>query len=102
MNIRQKIALLAGIFLLVLAGLFPPYTLVTRAYSASHERFLGYYFIGTPPSAPASTTHLPVRRREGFSVRIDTTRLFIQWGIILFLTAGAVLVLKRANPTADN
>lgn len=51
MNHRQKIAILFGTGLAVLAGLFPPHIGTYAVEGDDWRGFMGYYFIFSPPSA---------------------------------------------------
>lgn len=74
MNRKQKICLLAGITVIVVMGLFPPWVL---------ERRVGpYSFIGHPP---------------GDARFIDLYRLGIQFLIVAVATAGLIFILKDTN-----
>ncbi len=70
MNKRQLLAMWAGIAVMVLMGLFPPYRLSWY--------FKGYHAIWGPPNAGV----------------IDILRLTVQWAVVAGVTAGAIMSLR--------
>jgi hypothetical protein len=78
MNKKQKIVLGAGIILIVLMGLFPPYEVVRKVDQVGRtiEGPIKYGFLLSPPGD------------------IDIVRLAIQWVIILALTIGTIYSTK--------
>lgn len=103
-NSKQLKAMWAGIGLLVLAGLFPPWM------DTDANEIYGFSFIGHPaykveiakPHAPDlfdkyfpdSKSELPPRT---YANHIDTSRLFIEWVIIAVLTFGLIVTFKSDN-----
>jgi len=84
-NRRQIIALWAGIAILVLVGLFPPWT---RMYDDQVRRPAGYHFIMLPPASDAG------------GVEIDLVGLLIEWGLVVFVVGGLIVTFRRRPPPA--
>jgi hypothetical protein len=81
LNRTQRAIILAGIAVFVLMGVFPPWT--CRPFRvAAYAEPCGYRFIASSPS--------------GDGVKIDTSRLFIQWAVTIAATGfGVLLVTNR-------
>lgn len=80
MNTKRKIVLWIGIAIIVVMGIFPPW--VQRG--ALSEKSDGYSFILNEPENYAF----------GWFPRLDLPRLFIQWLIVAFITAGLIVTVK--------
>jgi hypothetical protein len=75
MNKKQKIVFLVGLGIIVLMGLIPP------LFNSYHgERFYDFLL----SYGDGSTT-------------IDITRLFLQWAVVVIVTAGIIFILKDNN-----
>jgi hypothetical protein len=88
MNKKQRLCFICGVVLIVLMGLFPPYTYANRVVIQAPliESFAGYYPIFSPP---------PPQKFMFAEVRIDTTRLFIQWVLVAALFGSGIVLLRR-------
>lgn len=85
MTRNQKIVILIGIGLVVLMGLFPPWVKVELIPLINFEKetYAGYHLIIKPPSS------------EGIAYfRLDFVRLQVQWGCVIIMVGGFLLVLK--------
>jgi len=102
MNKKQRTIIIIGLGIILLMGVIPPWKC---AFSLAHlsrlERPAGYGFIFYPPSpvtVAKSKEFLSdgdMRNPSFWSVRLDTTRLFIQWVVVAIAVAGLCLVLKE-------
>ena len=84
---RQLKILIRFSFLLVAMGLYPPWTYTFDAQSIHSEKPAGYDLIFTPP--------LPERDAPAFGVRMDISRLLIQWFVLAAATTAVVLLEKK-------
>jgi hypothetical protein len=75
MNEKQKKILKIGVIVFLLIGIYPPWTETYYSNKYESETPKGYSFIFSPPHA-----YLP------FGIKIDITRLIIQW-----LIAGGIV-----------
>ena len=82
MNTRQHKTILIGIAVAVLMGLFPPWTNVFKWEEMHSEGPAGYSFILDPPQAQMMHT-----------MRIDGTRLLIQWLVVGLAAYGSLLLM---------
>lgn len=98
MNKKQIIVLWIGIIVIVLMGLFPPWTLNGEAASVflvslrdstsiRQYDFPMYRFILTPPKT----------LNVAFLLRIDFNRLLLQWIMVAVITAGFVVSFKEKS-----
>lgn len=101
LNKRQRIAVLAGIGLAVVMGVFPPWVrTMNERYGggrygggvavAEKQEPAGYGFLAKPPPAerwPGDWS------RADSGMKPDLSRLSIQWACVGGLTAGAMIVL---------
>jgi CheY-like chemotaxis protein len=87
---KQKIMWVSWLLLLMFAGLFPPWLFtVDRSGSGNRtraEKNAGYHFILTPPQ--------PERTYQGYGIRLDTSRLAIEWVSISALVCALCLLAK--------
>jgi hypothetical protein len=90
MNGKQQVALWAGITLLVVMSLFPPWAEIVNLEGRRIERPAGYTSIFEPPQ-PTSESEA---WRRWTSMRIDFSRLLIQWVIVTVVTGGAIITLR--------
>ena len=100
MDTRQRVILLIGLALLIGAGLFPPYLYkldvdAGRLAGIKNQRNEGMHFILNPPkNEPGSTSF--------WYYEIYYKKLFIHWGIIIAITAFAIIFAgfwKEKPPT---
>ena len=84
-NSKQKTILIIGIVIILLMGAILPWNYTYKSSSTYREIPAGYYFIFISP---------PTRRAHG--IKIDISRLAIQWIItIAATTAGVMLTAKK-------
>ena len=81
MNRKQRICVWTGFLLLVLATLFPPWTWRTYYTGFSPPGF-SYGFLFSPPETWA---------------RIDLSRLFVQYLLVVLVTGGLVLTFRATK-----
>lgn len=86
-NPLQRKILVAAALLFVAAGACPPWTYTLDAQSFHRERPAGYALIMTPPA--------PEQNVPAFGVKLDVSRLIVQWLALAALTGGALLLAKR-------
>ena len=86
----QRRIILAGVAVLALMGLFPPWTHTIRNEGISSEEPAGYGFIAWPP---------PKKYDSATSgLKIDLSRLLIQWAVTIAATgSGVLLTAKRED-----
>ena len=90
LNVTQRGMILAGIAVIVLMGLFPPWTYTFKASGIYSEESAGYSFIAFPPSRK--------RERPAHGVKIDMSRLLLQWGVTIASSGfGVLATVKRKN-----
>jgi hypothetical protein len=83
-NKRQRTILTVGIVVIILMGLFPPWTHSFGDESVLIKRPAGYAFIAAAP-------HL------GYGVALDISRLCVQWIVVLLATGLGVFLSGRSN-----
>ena len=81
MTTPQRFILGAGMFLVILMGLFPPWEVIPGGESKP----VGYSFIMSPPTE---------RRRSTSGMRISLGQLYAQLGITILATGMGVLIVK--------
>ena len=84
MNRKQKTFLWIGIAVIVLMGIFPPWISKVEILNSTNQRNAGYGCILNPPTTNSPTWY----------VRIDTSRLSVQWVVIAVITSGLILTFK--------
>jgi len=107
MNKKQKTTIIIGLGIILLMGLIPPWKCTFSIASGGSqeipyprvERPAGYGFIFYPPS-PVRVTRSGnfsgfMMASSYWSVRLDITRLFIQWVVVAIAVAGICLFLKE-------
>src|SRR5258707_14798264 len=97
LSATQKWIVIAAAVAIFASGLFPPW-LATFDVTASHdstgrhsENDAGYHLVLTPPP-----------RRDGasqFGIKLDTSRLFLEW--VCILSAGVTAWMIAAQPKKD-
>lgn len=102
MNKKQSTIIIIGLGIILLMGLIPPWKCAFSVARLSRlERPAGYGFIFYPPSpvkvAKSGEFGSSASKSDPsyWSVRLDVTRLFIQWAVIAIAVAGICLVLKE-------
>ena len=84
-NSKQKTILIIGIVVILLMGAILPWNYTYKSSSTYRETPAGYYFIIFSP---------PTRRGHG--IKIDVSRLIIQWITTIAATsAGVMLTAKK-------
>ena len=84
LNKVQKKIFIAGIIIILVCCLFPPWVRTYKAKSTYSERSAGYALIISPP-------------RTGnirFGIKLDTSRLLLQLFIVSIATGAGVLISK--------
>lgn len=102
MNKKQRTIIIIGLGVILLMGLIPPWKCAFSVPRLAHlERPAGYGFIFYPPSPvgvarSGEFLESSIKRDPSYwSVRLDITRLFIQWIVVAITVAGICLVLKE-------
>jgi len=107
MNPTQKYAVLAGIIVVALMGLIPPWNYVYK----DQVKPAGYAWLFNPTYqdttsflskllAPKEELKKPLFKildQPPWTPKIDASRLMIQWMVAVALTGGLVLVLKKKS-----
>lgn len=86
LNIKHRNNIIISAVIFILMGLFPPWTYTIDAESVHSMKPAGYAFIALPPN--------PEGDAPAYGVKIDFSRLFIQW---LILAATTSLVIFMSN-----
>ena len=89
MNINgiQRLIILFGMVIIIIMALFPPWAHTFKSRAFYREQPAGYSFIG---SAPAR------RYKSGAEgIKIDTTRLFLQWFVTIFACSCCVILASK-------
>ena len=84
LNDKQRKVVIVGVLLFVLMGLFPPWTYMYDWQSIHREKPAGYALIISPPG--------PEENGIPYGVRIDISRLIVQWLIIAAATSLGVFM----------
>lgn len=87
----HRAVILAGIAVVILSGLFPPWTYTFKTSLVNREEPAGYRFIATPPSGRSNL--------EG--VKLDMTRLVLQWALVFFSCCGVLATTRCKNEQND-
>lgn len=87
LNNNQRKIVMAGLILFLLMGLFPPWTYTLDVQSIHREKPANYAFIALPPKP--ESTHL------AHGVRIDISRLIVQWLVLTAAVSLGVFVTRR-------
>jgi hypothetical protein len=91
MNRKQRVAIVLGLVLLALLGLFPPWTDSLTAPMGYHQELpSGYHFLFSTPR-PFDDRH---------SITLDLKRLTVSWTVVLLLT-GVIVVLLHSSSSAQ-
>lgn len=93
MNVQQKLVRLAGIALLALMAMFPPWLLSFDPQpDGTTSTSVGYYALWNPPSEEVPEEYVNSR------YRIDLVRLGIQFVVVLAVVNCGILLNRRAAP----
>ena len=88
---------IVGVVIILLMGAFPPWKHTFKASTTYSETDAGYSLILSPPPAKGQSY------RQG--IKIDITRLIIQWAITIIATAAGILLSaekKKEFPLKQN
>ena len=106
MNNLQRAAIMVGIVLLTLSGLFLPFKGVYRSAPSNTtlEAYMGYHFAYAPPNveAVADALQLSPELLEGytrgyFSARISVDRVLLQTMTIILITIGFIVFFSKKH-----
>ena len=90
MNRAQKVVLTLGAVVAIAMGLIPPWSHTFDFQSTSQSKPAGYSLILSPPQ--------PERKSPYFGVRLDSSRLVLQWVVVAIATGvGLALLHRREN-----
>ncbi len=92
MNLKQKVCIWIGIASFVLMGLLPPWVYRFDSDVVRMEASAGYSFLTSPP-APKEGYY--AEQGDFITVRIDVTRLLIQWAMVVVLVGGLFVTLRE-------
>lgn len=85
MDSPRKKLLCVGLAVIILMGIFPPWVSVLHGGRVHIEKPAGYAFVFSSPTTAGPR----------YGVRIDLTRLFLQWVIVAFVVGGGPVITKR-------
>ena len=104
MNIKQKIVIVIGIFLVIMNCLFLPYEGEYRVEGDNFKVYLGYHFLFTPPTKREVSQAFWGRQEylHRFSSYIITSRIWIQEVTILIVFSSALILLGRKTKRTDS
>ena len=88
LNVKQRKIAIVGVVLFVFMGLIPPWTYTLNAQSIHREKPAGYALIISPP--------VPEDDNPAFGVKIDISRLIIQW-LVLAAATGLGAFITRSH-----
>jgi len=88
-NPKQLRILTAAGVIFVAMGLFPPWTYTLDMQSIHREKPAGYALIVSPPN--------PEKDAPAFGVRLDISRLLIQWLVLAAATGGLLLLTREPD-----
>jgi hypothetical protein len=94
MNKNQKKVIIVGLVLIVLMGLFPPWIHTFNVKAVNIERAGNYGFMFSPPPPERNLSFL---NEKLWGVRLDVSRLLIQWILVVVIVCGLVVLLKKDN-----
>jgi hypothetical protein len=97
MNKNQKKVIMAGLVVIVLMGLFPPWVhtvnVSTKLRTIKIERAGNYGLLFSPPTPADKETFV-----SGYwGVHLNVSRLLIQWILVMVVVCGLVVFLKEDN-----
>lgn len=86
LNDKQQKIVIFGVVLFALMGFFPPWTYTVDTQQVRRERPAGYALIISPPE--------PEGNAVAYGVRIDVSRIVIQWLVLVAATGLGVIVTR--------
>lgn len=90
-NRKQRKIIVVGILVFLMMGIYPPWRHRVDAENQYKRvktiRPAGYHLIITPPT--------PLTKNIAYGVEIDTTRLFLQWFMVLVITLLGVYLTQK-------
>jgi len=86
MNAKQLKLLQVGTAVAVLMGMFPPWTKTFHYEQVHSEGPAGYALIIEPPKADML-----------YTVKIDLSRLFVQWIVVAMAVGGGLLYFRQSG-----
>ena len=93
LNKNQRIIITISIAVIVLMGLFPPWTYTFKSTMTYSEEPAGYSFIASAPERrQALKTH---------GVKLDILRLLVQWVVVFAALSAGVLITARRKDEQD-
>lgn len=93
LNAQQRILVVVGVSVMILMGLFPPWTHTFKYKSVDSREPAGYSFILTPPEKKQQS--IP------FGIELDVTRLSVQWIIVILATGLGVMLISVKKDGSD-
>jgi len=103
MNAKQRIVVLLAMLVITVLGLFPPW--LERAdipYKIHFDKALGYRFISSPPGSTLIGQPGLSYLKDATTIRVDFSRLLIEWIIVVAITAALLLVLRSSTKTSEH
>ena len=91
-NSAQRKILIIAAFIYIIMGLFPPWVYTYDFRTMHSENPAGYALIFDPP--------WPDGNNEGYGVRIDISRISVQWITLALVTASALLLVSGSRKEA--
>ena len=85
---KQKKILIAGIVIIFLMGLFPPWLYTFKRNSIYSERTAGYSFIMDSPT--------PKLKSIANGIKLDFSKLFLQWFLVVIATGLGIYLSKKS------
>jgi hypothetical protein len=104
MNLKQKTALLIGIIIIILMGIYPPWCIYYD--TPRQKKCIGYAFITTPAITKMNTPYWmgypesPTYDKKADD--IDYIRLVFQWAMVVIVTSGFLLMFKDKKKLQRN
>ncbi len=93
MNKNQKRVIMAGLVVIVLMGLFPPWVHTVHVKELKIDRAGSYGFLFSPPAPDQN--NFPWKNMWG--VHLDVSRLLMQWILVVIIVCGLVFFLNKDN-----
>jgi hypothetical protein len=108
MNVLQRIIIFAGVSVVLILGLYSPWTATISYLGSEHNttvhRSAGYHWIFKAPSPADNTTFEATfgdtdtfrapRFRDTLRYEIDTSRLLLEWLMVVLVTVGLLVATK--------
>lgn len=92
MNRKQKIVVGIGLAIILAMGLFPPWLNTVSFQGTIAKKPAGFSFLFHPPDI--------ISDDEFYGVILDSTRLLVQWFLVILVAGGLILIFKESK--ADN